>query len=162
MPLAASQLSAGHDVIATLDDAVSAVEQLFADARRAVGERVTIEGRTVARVFDREQRATHGLAWLATYVEALRQLAAYAQRMAEVGSFGEIEELLVRIGGGEFLAQIIGGIPMSQGEIVRLSDLGLSAAAVGDADHARRRASDRDRQYGAAPRPAGRADPAAS
>ena len=51
---------------------------LFADARRAVAERVTIEGRMVSRVFDREQRATHGLAWLATYVEALRQLAAYA------------------------------------------------------------------------------------
>jgi (2S)-methylsuccinyl-CoA dehydrogenase len=130
MPLAASQLSAGHDVIATLDDAVSAVESLFAEARRAVGERVTIEGRTVSRVFDREQRATHGLAWLATYVEALRQLAAYAQRMAEMGSFGETEELLVRIGAGEFLAQIIGGIPMSQGEIVRTSDLGLSAAVV--------------------------------
>ncbi|MGB7179164.1 MAG: acyl-CoA dehydrogenase family protein [Xanthobacteraceae bacterium] len=113
-----------------LDDAVSAVESLFTDARRAVGERVTIEGRMVSRVFDREQRATHGLAWLATYVEALRQLAAYAQRMTETGSFGETEELLVRIGAGEYLAQITGGIPMSQGEIVRLSDLGLSASAA--------------------------------
>jgi (2S)-methylsuccinyl-CoA dehydrogenase len=130
MPLAASQTSAGHDVIATLGEAVSAVESLFTDARRAVGDRVTIEGRTIARVFDREQRATHGLAWLATYVEALRQLAAYAQRMSDMGSFGETEELLVRIGTGEYLAQVIGGIPMSQGEIVRLSDLGLGAAAV--------------------------------
>jgi (2S)-methylsuccinyl-CoA dehydrogenase len=130
MPLAASQTSAGHDVIATLGEAVSAVESLFTDARRAVGDRVTIEGRTIARVFDREQRATHGLAWLATYVEALRQLAAYAQRMSDMGSFGETEELLVRIGAGEYLAQVIGGIPMSQGEIVRLSDLGLGAAAV--------------------------------
>ncbi len=130
MSLAASQMSAGHDVIAMLDDAVSAVESLFADARRAVGERVTIEGRMVSRVFDREQRATHGLAWLATYVEALRQLAAYAQHMTETGSFGETEELLVRIGAGEYLAQITGGIPMSQGEIVRLSDLGLSASAA--------------------------------
>jgi len=130
MPLAASQMSAGHDVIAMLDDAVSAVESLFADARRAVSERVTIEGRMVSRVFDREQRATHGLAWLATYVEALRQLAAYAQHMTEMGSFGETEELLVRIGAGEYLAQITGGIPMSQGEIVRLSDLGLSASAA--------------------------------
>jgi len=130
MPLAASQMSAGHDVIAMLDDAGSAVESLFADARRAVSERVTIEGRMVSRVFDREQRATHGLAWLATYVEALRQLAAYAQHMTEMGSFGETEELLVRIGAGEYLAQITGGIPMSQGEIVRLSDLGLSASAA--------------------------------
>jgi (2S)-methylsuccinyl-CoA dehydrogenase len=130
MSLAASQMSAGHDVIAMLDDAVSAVDSLFADARRAVSERVTIEGRMVSRVFDREQRATHGLAWLATYVEALRQLAAYAQHMTEMGSFGETEELLVRIGAGEYLAQITGGIPMSQGEIVRLSDLGLSASAA--------------------------------
>ncbi len=130
MPLAASQTFPGHDVIATLGEAVSAVESLFTDARRAVGDRVTIEGRTIARVFDREQRATHGLAWLATYVEALRQLAAYAQRMSDMGSFGETEELLVRIGAGEYLAQVIGGIPMSQGEIVRLSDLGLGAAAV--------------------------------
>jgi (2S)-methylsuccinyl-CoA dehydrogenase len=117
-------------VIAMLDDAVTAVEALFADARRAVADRVTIEGRAVARMLDREQRATHGLAWLATYVEAIRQLAAYAQRLADSGSFGETEELLVRIGAGEFLAQIFGGIPMSQGEIVRLSDLGVSPAGA--------------------------------
>src|ERR1700756_5242643 len=107
MPLAASQASSGHDVIPMLDDAVSAAESLFDDARRAVAERVTIEGRMVSRVFDREQRATHGLAWLATYVEAIRQLTAYAQRMAEMGALGETEELLVRIGAGEYLAQII-------------------------------------------------------
>ena len=130
MSLAASQIPPGHDVIATLSDAVTEVEALFADARRTVADRVTIEGRMVSRVFDREQRATHGLAWFATYVEALRQLNAYAQRLAEAGGFGETEELLVRIGSGEYLAQIFGGIPMSQGEIVRLSDLGLSPAAA--------------------------------
>src|SRR5271168_251658 len=130
MPLAAPQMPAGHEIIAPLLDAVAAVEALFADARRAVADRVTIEGRPVSRVLDREQRATHGLAWLATYVEAIRQLASYSQRLSEAGSFGEVEELLVRIGAGEYLAQIVGGIPMSQGEIVRLADLGLSPAAV--------------------------------
>ncbi|MGB7578765.1 MAG: acyl-CoA dehydrogenase family protein, partial [Pseudolabrys sp.] len=79
---------------------------------------------------DREQRATHGLAWFATYVEAVRQLAAYAGRMAGDGTLGEAEELLVRIGLGEYLAQVAGGIPMSQGEVVRPSDLGLSSAQV--------------------------------
>ena len=43
---------------------------------------------------------------------------------------GEIEELLVRIGLGEYLAQIAGGIPMSQGEMVRPADLGLSLRQV--------------------------------
>ena len=162
MPLAASQTPAGHEVIATLRDAAGSVEALFADARRSVAERVAIEGRTVSRVFDREQRATHGLAWLATYVEAIRQLAAYAQRLSDSGNFGETEELLVRIGGGEYLAQIFGGIPMSQGEIVRLADLGLGAGRGRRAAYARGRASDRHRQYRAAPRAAGRADPPAS
>jgi len=130
MPLAASTLSAGRELIDTLGNAVDAAGALLADARRAVADRVTVEGRPVARILDREQRATHGLAWFATYVEALRQLAAYVERLAESENFGETEELLVRIGAGEFLAQIVGGIPMSQGEIVRLADLGLSAAAV--------------------------------
>jgi (2S)-methylsuccinyl-CoA dehydrogenase len=112
-------------------EAVGAAEALFQDAQIAVRKRVAIEGGdTMGRVFDREQRATHGLAWLATYVEALRQLVAYAERMQADGKFGEIEDLAVRIGVGEYLAQILGGIPMSQGEVVRLSDLGLSRADV--------------------------------
>ncbi len=117
-------------MLAPLGEAVAAVEALCGDAKRVIAERVTAGGRIVGRIFDREQRATHGLAWLATYVEALRQLAAYAARLAAAGQFGETEDLLVRIGAGEYLAQIVGGIPMSQGEIVRLADLGLDPAAV--------------------------------
>jgi (2S)-methylsuccinyl-CoA dehydrogenase len=106
------------------DAAVWAMEGLHAVAK--LRGRLTVEGRVVARLFDREQRATHGLAWLATYVEALRQLAAYADRISATGHLGEIEELILRIGFGEYLAQIFGGIPMSQGEIARLADMGLT------------------------------------
>jgi (2S)-methylsuccinyl-CoA dehydrogenase len=113
-----------------LHQAVQAAEALLADAQRAVAQRVMNDGRAIPRSFDREQRATHGLAWLATYVEALRQLAAYAERLAADGNFGEVEQLLVHIGAGEYLAQILGGIPMSQNEIVRLADLGLAPSAV--------------------------------
>jgi (2S)-methylsuccinyl-CoA dehydrogenase len=130
MSLAASTTSPEKELIGTLSQAVDAVEALFADARRAVTERIVREGRAVARALNREQRAAHGLAWFATYVEALRQLTAYVRRLAATGNFGEVEELLVRIGAGEYLAQIVGGIPMSQGEIVRLADLGLGPAAV--------------------------------
>jgi len=130
MPLAASSMPADSELIQTLAEAAGAVEGLFADARRAVAEQVVRDGKANARALDREQRATHGLAWLATYTEALRQLAAYARRLSAADNFGEVEELLVRIGAGEYLAQIVGGIPMSQGEIVRLSDLGLAPAAV--------------------------------
>lgn len=130
MSLAESAIPADNELIATLNQAVEAVDALFDDARRAVAEKVVRDGRANARLVDREQRATHGLAWLATYVEAIRQLAAYTQRLTASDNFGEIEELLVRIGAGEYLAQIIGGIPMSQGEIVRLNDLGVTAAMV--------------------------------
>ncbi len=123
-------LAAGHDLVTLARGAVAAAEAIFSDAATKVRERVTVDGRIVSRTFDREQRATHGLAWLATYVEAVRQLAAYAERMQSTNRLGEIEELLVRIGLGEYLAQILGGIPISQGEIVRLSDLGLTPQAV--------------------------------
>ena len=128
MPLAAKNF--GPDLIASARDATAAVEALLADATRAVAERVRKDGRISGDLLDREQRAAHGLSWFATYVEAIRQLAAYTARMSEAGRFGELEELLVRIGLGEFLAQMTGGIPMSQGELVRPADLGLSLKQV--------------------------------
>jgi (2S)-methylsuccinyl-CoA dehydrogenase len=130
MPIAASRSVAEHELIELSREAIAALDALLADAVIKVGERVVVEGHPVARLFDREQRATHGLAWLATYVEAVRQLAAYTERMVGNDTFGELEEHLVRIGLGECIAQIVGGIPMSQGEVVRPSDMGLTAAQV--------------------------------
>jgi (2S)-methylsuccinyl-CoA dehydrogenase len=130
MPIAASRPASDHDLVELAREATAAVDALLADAVARVRERVVVEGHAVARLFDREQRATHGLAWLATYVEAVRQLAAYAERMAGDDTLGEMEEHLVRIALGEYLAQMIGGIPMSQGEVVRPADLGLTVAQV--------------------------------
>ena len=130
MSLAASRTDAGTDVIALLAEARGAAEALVADATFRVREKVAENGRTEARLIDREQRAAHGLAWLATYAEGVRQLSRYVERMAGDGRLGETEELLVRIGAGEFLAQMAGGILMSQGELVRPADLGLDARAV--------------------------------
>jgi (2S)-methylsuccinyl-CoA dehydrogenase len=126
----AERRDAGVKLIALAREATRAAEALLAEATAAVRQRVMVEDKVVERLFDREQRATHGLAWLATYVESIRQLAAYAERMHDAGTLGEIEELIVQLGIGEYLAQIQGGIPMSQGEIVRPVDVGLSFAAV--------------------------------
>src|ERR1700746_1099491 len=130
MPSVLTEKPRRREVIAMLGDALAAMDALLDDARRAVGERVMVDGRVVSRRVGRDQRATHGAPLFAPYVEAIRQLADYAQRLADGGGFGEIEELLVRIGAGEYLAQVLGGIAMSQSEIVRLSDLGLSATTV--------------------------------
>jgi len=130
MPIAAPRPVAEHDLVELAREASRALDALLADAVAKVGERVAVEGRVVGKLFDREQRAAHGLAWLATYVEAVRQLAAYAERMVREDTLGELEEHLVRIGLGEYIAQIVGGIPMSQSEVVRPADLGLSHAQV--------------------------------
>src|SRR4051812_19802439 len=130
MTLIAPRSEAASDLLGRAHEAVAAMDALLADATRAVGGRVTAEGRISAKLLDREQRAAHGLAWFATYTEALRQLAAYAERMSQAGRLGELEELVVRVGLGEYLAQMLGGIPMSQGEIVRVGDLGLTLEQV--------------------------------
>ncbi len=107
-----------------------AAEALLSDAVVQVATRVASNGQTDPRLMQREQRATHGLAWFATYAHALGALANYAERMERTGRFGEIEQLLARIGAGELLSQMAGGIAMSQGEVARPTDLGLDAAAV--------------------------------
>jgi (2S)-methylsuccinyl-CoA dehydrogenase len=130
MPIAASRPASEHELVDLAREATTSLEALLADAVAKVRERVVVEGHVVGRLLDREQRATHGLAWLATYVVAVRQLAAYTERMAGDDTLGEMEEHLVRIALGEFLAQIAGGIPMSQGEVVRPADLGLTLSQV--------------------------------
>lgn len=112
-------------------DATSAIEALYDEAVASVRGKVSENGKLSAALIEGEQHAAHGLAWFATYVESVREMIAYAERMRSEGRFGETEELLTRIGVGEYLAQIFGGIPMSQGEFVRPSDFGLSAETVG-------------------------------
>jgi (2S)-methylsuccinyl-CoA dehydrogenase len=119
--------------IATLARAAGeSVKALVAEATRRVRTRILgTDGRIDAAKLEGEQHAAHGLAWLATYAEAFAELGGYAERLQAEGRFGETESLLVRIGAGEYLDQLFSGIPMSQGEMVRLTgSLGLSAKEV--------------------------------
>jgi (2S)-methylsuccinyl-CoA dehydrogenase len=130
MPTESARRQTKPDVTSLAREVCAAAEGLLLDATAAVRARVIKDGRIADALLEREQRATHALAWLATYVEAVRQLGLYAERMRAAGRLGELEELIVEIGLGEYLAQIQGGILMSQGEIARPADMGLTAAAV--------------------------------
>jgi (2S)-methylsuccinyl-CoA dehydrogenase len=112
------------------EEATLAAEGLLANAKATVREAVSRDGRIDSAALDREQRAAHGLAWLATTVEALRQMLRWARALDREKRFGELERLIVEAGFGEYLAQIASGIPMSQNEIVRPGDLGLGADDV--------------------------------
>lgn len=128
--------------------AVADIDTLLSKAKQAVRARVVRDGRVSSRLVEAEQRATHGLAWFATYAESLREMTSYTGRLSAEGRFGETEALLVRIGMAEYLAQIFGGIPMNQSEFVRLSDLGLSRA---DIETARSDAVERLIEHGSDP-----------
>jgi (2S)-methylsuccinyl-CoA dehydrogenase len=107
-----------------------AIEALYAAAVASVRAKVTENGKLSNAAIEREQHAAHGVAWLATYVESVRELLAYAERQKAEGRYGETEDLLTKIGVGEYLAQIFGGIPMSQGEFIRLGDFGLANETI--------------------------------
>ncbi|MBB3972846.1 acyl-CoA dehydrogenase family protein [Hansschlegelia beijingensis] len=113
---------------ARLQAVLPALDSLLAEATEAVRAKVVRDGRIDSDALEREQRAGHGLAWLATYRMALRELLRWSERLAKEGRYGAIEEAILRVGAAEYLAQVIGGIPMNQGEIVRAQDLGLAPA----------------------------------
>jgi (2S)-methylsuccinyl-CoA dehydrogenase len=113
------------ELIPLLDEAAKAATILRGRAIEAVAAKVSQGGKIDAALLEREQRAAHGLAWIATYVEAIVQLASYARRMEGEGRFGEMESLLARIGAAEYLSQLFGGVMMSQGETARLHELGV-------------------------------------
>ena len=104
---------------------IAPLETLLASAKESVKSRVVKDGRVSGGLVEQNQAAAHGLAWLATYVESLRQMNGWAVTAKGEGKFGEVEQLILQIAFGEYLAQIKGGIPMSQGEILRLNDLGV-------------------------------------
>jgi len=112
-------------VLAACRAGLDAADRLVDAVRKAVA--VKTEGRDG---LDRAQYAAHGLAWYATYAAALRQTLAWGERLDASGRLGELEGLICQAAFGEYLAQLGGGIAMSQGEIVRLADLGVGHEAA--------------------------------
>jgi len=118
------------DLLPVCRAALEAAEGYGAAARRAIADLVAPGGKIEAALLEREQFAAHGLAWLATYVKALEQMLGWARRLETAGWLGELERLMLQAAFGEYLAQLQGGIALSQVEILRPGDLGLSTEAL--------------------------------
>ena len=116
-------------LISVARQALNAAEALVEEARRSLRARVG-GGRIDNAALEREQFAAHGLAWYATYATALRQMLEWAERLNASGRLAERERLILQAAFGEYLAQMAGGLAMSQGEIARPADLGIEKAAV--------------------------------
>ncbi len=140
-------------------EAIEALADGVAQAAARLATEVRRDGRIVPAELDRRQHAAHALAWAATYVEALRQMLDWGDRLQAAGCFGEMEALILQIALGEYAAQLQGGIPMSQGEIARPADIGIdddgfraaaATLAAGNTDEARRALAEMIARQGAA------------
>ncbi|MBX2854639.1 MAG: acyl-CoA/acyl-ACP dehydrogenase [Rhodobacteraceae bacterium] len=118
------------NLLALCAEALDSAESVLEIARTAVRDRVVADGKISSLMLETEQHAAHGFAWVATYVEALRQMLGWARRLEQQDAFGELEQLMLQVAFGEYLAQLQGGVPMSQVEVVRLRDLGVTDPAV--------------------------------
>jgi len=76
------------------------------------------------------QRAHHGFAWIATSVAALEAVHGWGQRADATA----LDHQIVHLAFAESVAQLAGGLPMGQNELLRPADLGLSDAARDLAD----------------------------
>ncbi|MCC0019307.1 MAG: acyl-CoA dehydrogenase, partial [Rhodobiaceae bacterium] len=105
MSLAEDTRHTGKATPELIQSAAESARELVARARDAVRARTETDGKLDSAKLEAEQRATHGLAWYATYANALTQLGDYAARMREEGRFGEAEELVTGIAAAEYAAQ---------------------------------------------------------
>ena len=110
--------------------ALAPLERFAAEARRSLQERIAPGGRVEPARLEMDQFAAHGFAWLATYVTGLRETLHWAERLQAQGELGELEALILQAAWGEYLAQLVGGIALSQVEVLRPQDLGLGEEAV--------------------------------
>ena len=71
---------------------------------------------------EKNQHLVHGFAWIATYIEALRQINNWGIELANKNKLNEFEQLILDISFIEYISQILNGIPMSQTEFIKITD----------------------------------------
>jgi len=116
---------------ALLAGAADAAQAFVAAVRPAVRARIAgADGKSDRALADLEQHAVHGFGWYATYAELMRQVASWATDLEADGAFTEVDALLAQLLFAEYGAQLVGGIPMNQGETIRPAQLTDDAAAL--------------------------------
>ena len=101
-------------------EALSEISTLLVSVKDYVKDKTTTDGRVNAALLEENQYISHGLAWITTYEQGLTSLVNWHLDIAGNGLSSKLSQLILQIGFSEYLAQIYSGIPMSQGEIIRL------------------------------------------
>jgi len=118
------------DTLALARESVERAQAYLTRAKAAAAKLAAPDGKLDAALADRHQRALHAFSWTATTVGALAATLGWAERLQAAGKLGDIEEMVLRLGFAEYLQQLSGGIPMSQNEIARPSDIGVAGGSA--------------------------------
>ncbi|MBT8470520.1 MAG: hypothetical protein KJN97_17370, partial [Deltaproteobacteria bacterium] len=90
-----------------MQEVIEAIEAVYQRAHDNVKARVSEGDRISAKKLNAHQLAAHAVAYLATELEACRQLAAWADRVG-----GEYEGKVARAYIGEVARSIVGGVDL--------------------------------------------------
>ena len=89
------------DNLLTLTEAaVAPVDAIVSMARDRLRTKLSVDGRVSSTLVEQNQTAAHGLAWLATYAEALRQMQKWANELSTEYIFFDFDDILEEIGLG--------------------------------------------------------------
>ncbi|MEM9055559.1 MAG: acyl-CoA dehydrogenase family protein [Pseudomonadota bacterium] len=112
-----------EDLTDLLQSAIQATDLYKAALHAKISTVLAPEGRIDRAAFSANQHLAHGYAWIVTYVETLRETANWAARLEAEGQLGELDALLAQILFSKYLADLISGVPMNQGETIRPHEL---------------------------------------
>lgn len=112
-----------------LQDAIVACDTYKSAVHAKISVILAPSGKVDRAAFAANQHLAHGYAWLVTYIETLRETANWASRLEAEGKLGEIDALLAQILFSKYLADIVGGVPMNQGETIRPHEFDAVTAA---------------------------------
>jgi (2S)-methylsuccinyl-CoA dehydrogenase len=104
-----------------MQEVIKAIEGLYQRAHDNVKALVTAGGRVDADKLNQHQLAAHALAYLATELEACRQLAAWAERVG-----GDYENKVACAYIGEVARSLAGGIDLGPCENIGVRELGIT------------------------------------
>jgi (2S)-methylsuccinyl-CoA dehydrogenase len=134
MSTRATYTKGAPSVSQTLDlrSAVDALDSLYQRALPRVLEQVSGGGKLDRKRLAARQLAGHALAYLATEVEATRQLVGWLERVRASGNTGNLEERITAAYVGEVIREVAGGVNLGACESIALEELGLTAKDVAE------------------------------
>jgi (2S)-methylsuccinyl-CoA dehydrogenase len=104
-----------------MQQVIEAIERIYQRAHDNVKATVTEGERISAKKLNANQLAAHAVAYIATELEACRQLAGWAERVG-----GDYEGKIARAYVGEVARSLTGGVDLGACESISLAELGVN------------------------------------